>query len=70
MYMDIAIPDDCFELAPKLKQTDKYELAVMGRDPLWTLLYPFRINRPNVHTFGVYQKSYNRSNVWLLFING
>ena len=55
MYMDIAIPDDCFELAPKIKQTDKFELAVMGKDPLWTLLYPFRINRPNVHTFGVYQ---------------
>ena len=45
MYMDIAIPDDCFELAPKIKQTDKFELAVMGKDPLWTLLYPFRINR-------------------------
>ena len=55
MYMDIAVPDDCFELAPKIKQTDKYELAVMGKDPLWVLLYPFRINRENVHTFGVYK---------------
>ena len=51
--MDIAIPDDCFELAPKLRQLDKYELAVTGRDPLWSLLYPFSANRPNTFTFSV-----------------
>ena len=55
MYMDVAVPDDCFVLAQKLKQTDKYELAVTGKEPLWVLLYPFRINRPNVHTFSVYK---------------
>ena len=38
MYMDIAVPDDCFALAKKLKQTDKYELAVTGKEPLWVLL--------------------------------
>ena len=59
MYMDIAIPDDCFELAPKLRQLDKYELAVTGRDPLWSLLYPFRANRPNTFTFSVYDKNHN-----------
>lgn len=54
MYMDIAVPDDCFELAPNLRQLDKYELALTGRDPLWSLLYPFRANRPNTFTFSVY----------------
>tara|TARA_B100000927_G_scaffold23829_1_gene17975 strand:- start:66 stop:602 length:537 start_codon:yes stop_codon:yes gene_type:complete len=58
MYMDIAVPDDCFALAKKLKQTDKYELAVTGKEPLWVLLYPFRINRPNVHTFSVYKDNH------------
>ena len=41
-------------LAPNLRQLDKYELALMGRDPLWSLLYPFRANRPNTHTFTVF----------------
>tara|TARA_R100000353_G_scaffold78458_1_gene59177 strand:+ start:3848 stop:3952 length:105 start_codon:yes stop_codon:yes gene_type:complete len=34
MYMDISIPEDAFRLAPNLRQLDKYELALMGRDPL------------------------------------
>ena len=54
MYMDISIPEDAFRLAPNLRQLDKYELALMGRDPLWSLLYPFRANRPNTHTFTVF----------------
>ena len=54
MYMDIAVPDDCFELAPKLRSLDRYEIAVTGRDPLWALLYPFRANRKNTHTFSVF----------------
>ena len=47
--MDIAIPDDCYELAPRLKQLDKYEIASLGYDPLRALLYPFRY----------YKKKYN-----------
>ena len=54
MYMDIAIPDDCFELVPKLKQTDRYELATINKEPLLSLLYPFRIQRKNIITFSLF----------------
>ena len=54
MYMDIAIPDDCFELVPKLKQTDRYELPTINKEPLLSLLYPFRIQRKNIITFSLF----------------
>ena len=59
MYMDIAIPDDCFELAPKLRQLDKYELAVTGRDPLWSLFIRFVQTDLIHHTFCFYDKNHN-----------
>lgn len=58
-YLEKTIPDDCFRLAPNLKQLDKYEVAVMGLDPLTALLLPFTYNRPNTHTFTIFEKNTN-----------
>lgn len=57
LYVEKTVPDDCFRLASNLKQLDKYEVAVMGLDPLTALLLPFTYNRPNTHTFTVFEKS-------------
>ena len=56
LYVEKTIPDDCFRLAPNLQQLDKYELATMGIDPLTALINPFRYNRPNTHTFTVFEQ--------------
>ena len=56
LYVEKTIPDDCFRLAPNLKQLDKYEVAVMGLDPLTALLLPFQYNRPNTNTFTIFEK--------------
>ena len=56
LYVEKTIPDDCFRLAPNLQQLDKYELAVMGVDPLTALINPFRYNRPNTHSFTIFEK--------------
>tara|TARA_R100000963_G_C4643601_1_gene107383 strand:- start:1375 stop:1926 length:552 start_codon:yes stop_codon:yes gene_type:complete len=56
LYVEKTIPDDCFKLAPKLKSLDRYEIAVFGLDPLHALLLPFRYNRPNTHTFTIFEK--------------
>ena len=60
LYVEKTVPDDCFRLAPNLKQLDKYEVAVMGLDPLTALLLPFTYNRPNTHTFTVFEKDTNK----------
>jgi hypothetical protein len=59
IYIEKTIPDDCFRLAPNLQQLDKYELATMGVDPLTALINPFRYNRPNTHTFSIFEKDTN-----------
>jgi len=59
LYVEKTIPDDCFRLAPNLQQLDKYELAAMGIDPLTALISPFRYNRPNTHTFTIFEKETN-----------
>ena len=56
LYLERTIPEDCFRLAPNLQQLDKFELAVVGVDPLTALLNPFRYNRPNTHTFTIFEK--------------
>ena len=56
LYLEKTIPEDCFRLAPNLQQLDKFELAVVGVDPLTALLNPFRYNRPNTHTFTIFEK--------------
>tara|TARA_R100000734_G_C3317256_1_gene110222 strand:- start:1270 stop:1821 length:552 start_codon:yes stop_codon:yes gene_type:complete len=56
LYVEKTIPDDCFRLAPNLQQLDKYELGAMGIDPLTALINPFRYNRPNTHTFTIFEK--------------
>jgi|TARA_R100001530_G_scaffold13965_1_gene12753 hypothetical protein len=53
LYVEKTIPDHCFDLAPRLKSLDRYEIAVLGLDPLHALLLPFRYNRPNIHTFTI-----------------
>jgi len=56
LYVEKTIPDDCFRLAPNLQQLDKFELATMGVDPLTALINPFRYNRPNTHTFTIFEQ--------------
>ena len=59
-YVEKTIPEDCFRLAPNLKQLDKYEVAVMGYDPLTALLMPLTYNRPNTHIFTLFEKETNK----------
>lgn len=54
MYYDLSVPEDAFSLASRLRQLDKYELAVMNSDPLTALLNPFRFDRPRSITFSIY----------------
>ena len=62
--MDIAIPDDCYELAPRLKQLDKYEIASLGYDPLRALLYPFRYYKKNTITFSLFNNKHQVIAMW------
>ena len=57
IYLEKTIPDDCFRLAPNLQQLDKYELATLGVDPLTALINPFRYNRPNTHSFTIFEQN-------------
>ena len=59
MYMDIAIPDDCFELVPKLKQTDRYELA---KDSLKLGLEKGKLKDPVTVNILLGQVSYEQQN--------
>jgi hypothetical protein len=59
LFVEKSIPEDAFRLAPKLKPLDRYEVAAMGIDPLSALLIPFRVNRPNTHTFTIFEKESN-----------
>ena len=54
LYVEKTVPADCFELAPKLQNIDRFEIAVTGLDPLKALLLPFLKKRPNTHTFSIF----------------
>jgi len=54
LYVEKGTPADAFELAFKLKQIDKYEVAMAGHTPLEALVNPFRFTRPNVNTYTVF----------------
>ena len=53
LYVEKGTPAHAFELAFKLRDLDKYEIAISGHDPLTALINPFRFNRPNVNTYTV-----------------
>ena len=53
LYVEKGTPAHAFELAFKLSQLDKYELAVHGKDPISALIAPFRYTRDNINTYTV-----------------
>ena len=55
-YIEKSIPEHAFILAKHLKPLARFEIATMGNDPLSSLLSPFRVNRPNTHTFTLFEK--------------
>ena len=58
LIVEKTTPEHCFDLAPRLKSIDRYELALWGLDPLLALLQPFRfIRRKNIHTFTILTES-------------
>ena len=50
LYVEKTIPEHCFDLAPRFKSIDRYELALWGLDPLQALLQPFRFKKKK-HTY-------------------
>ena len=38
LVVEKTTPEHCFDLAPRLKSIDRYELALWGLDPLLALL--------------------------------
>ena len=58
LIVEKTTPEHCFDLAPRLKSIDRYELALWGLDPLLALLQPFRFTRrKNIHTFTILTES-------------
>ena len=58
LVVEKTTPEHCFDLAPRLKSIDRYELALWGLDPLQALLQPFRFKRrKNIHTFTILTES-------------
>ncbi len=53
LFVEKATPSNAFDLAFNLRQVDKYEIAMMGLDPLTALLAPFRYTRKGVITYSV-----------------
>ena len=53
LYVEKTIPDHCFYLANKLKRSDREEVAIMGSDPLFSMLSAFRYKHRNVESFCV-----------------
>ena len=56
LYVEKGIPAHAFELAFKLKESDKYELAIMGHDPLTALTNVFRYSRKGIRTYTVFEE--------------
>ena len=57
LIVEKATPEHCFDLAPRLKSIDRFELGLWGLDPLQALLQPFRYKRPNIHSFTILTES-------------
>lgn len=53
LYVEKGEPAHAFELAFKLRQIDMFEVAMMGHDPLYALVTPFRFTRDGVKTYTV-----------------
>tara|TARA_R100001530_G_scaffold5435_1_gene6744 strand:- start:3549 stop:4079 length:531 start_codon:yes stop_codon:yes gene_type:complete len=53
LVVERGTPAHAFELAFNLRQEDKYEVAIVGHDPLTALINPFRYTRDNVNTYTV-----------------
>jgi len=53
LYVEKTIPDHCFYLAKRLKSSDREEVALMGNDPLFSMLSAFRYNYRKVESFCV-----------------
>ena len=64
LYVEKTVPADCFELAPKLQNIDRFEIAVTGLDPLKALLLPFLKKRPNTHTFSIFNDKHEVVAIW------
>ena len=54
LFVEKGKPAHAFDLAFNLRQVDKYEIAMMGLDPLNALLAPFRYKREGVITYTVH----------------
>ena len=57
LIVEKATPEHGFDLAPRLKSIDRFELGLWGLDPLQALLQPFRYKRPNIHSFTILTES-------------
>lgn len=57
LIVEKSTPEHAFILAKHLKPIDRFEVAATGNDPLSALLGPFRVNRPNTHTFTLMEKN-------------
>ena len=71
LIVEKTTPEHCFDLAPRLKSIDRYELALWGLDPLLALLQPFRFTRrKNIHTFTILTESTRNNHkigtIWFL----
>lgn len=53
LVVEKGTPAHSFELAFNLRQEDKYEVAIIGHDPLTALITPFRYTRENVNTYTI-----------------
>ena len=54
LYVEKSIPEHAFQLAPHLKESDKNEIAIFGKDPLTALITPFRYRYTNnINTYSV-----------------
>ena len=53
LYVEKTIPDHCFSLSKILKSSDREEVAIMGNDPLFSMLSSFRYKHRKVQSYTV-----------------
>jgi hypothetical protein len=53
LYVEKTIPDHCFSLSKRLKSSDREEVAIMGSDPLFSMLASFRYRHRKVQSYTV-----------------
>lgn len=53
LYVEKTIPDHCFSLSKRLKRSDREEVAIMGNDPLFSMLSAFRYKYRKVRCYTV-----------------